>query len=166
MDTCPKCGTARAEESPAFSLTKRIWFGCGSYSYAEEPEKLGYGSDICNERAEKNGMQRELVEIRKMHERDLRRLAELEVKLDNLQASTIHSCGDNCQRPACAMRRERDEAKAQEIIHHDNCLSAKECLERWRDLAEELVAVLLSEPTPSREMNRVIAKFNKLKGED
>ena len=32
-------------------------------------------------------------------------------KLDDLQASTIHSCGDSCSRPMCVLRRERDELR-------------------------------------------------------
>lgn len=30
-------------------------------------------------------------------------------KLDDLQASTIHSCGDSCSRPMCVLRKERDQ---------------------------------------------------------
>ena len=32
-------------------------------------------------------------------------------QLDNLKASSIHSCHDQCQRPMCVLRRERDEAR-------------------------------------------------------
>lgn len=32
-------------------------------------------------------------------------------RIDNLEASGIHSCGTHCQRPACKARRERDEAR-------------------------------------------------------
>jgi deoxyribodipyrimidine photolyase len=31
--------------------------------------------------------------------------------LENHTASTIHSCHDQCQRPMCVLRRERDEAR-------------------------------------------------------
>lgn len=31
--------------------------------------------------------------------------------IDDLQASTIHSCGDSCSRPMCVLRRERDAYK-------------------------------------------------------
>jgi hypothetical protein len=34
-------------------------------------------------------------------------------QLDNLKASSIHTCHDQCQRPMCVLRRERDEARQQ-----------------------------------------------------
>ena len=40
-----------------------------------------------------------------------RKVEELESKLDDLQASTLHSCGDSCSRPMCVLRRERDAYK-------------------------------------------------------
>lgn len=33
---------------------------------------------------------------------------EIKQELENLKASAIHTCHDQCQRPMCAMRRERD----------------------------------------------------------
>lgn len=36
---------------------------------------------------------------------------QLQAKLDDLKASTIHSCGDSCSRPMCVLRRERDAYK-------------------------------------------------------
>jgi hypothetical protein len=35
----------------------------------------------------------------------------LELEIENLKASGIHTCRDQCQRPMCVMRRERDEAR-------------------------------------------------------
>jgi hypothetical protein len=32
-------------------------------------------------------------------------------QLENLKASAIHTCHDQCQRPMCILRRERDEAR-------------------------------------------------------
>ena len=32
-------------------------------------------------------------------------------QLDNLNATAIHSCHNECQRPMCVLRRERDEAR-------------------------------------------------------
>jgi len=32
-------------------------------------------------------------------------------QLENLKASALHSCQDQCQRPMCVLRRERDEAR-------------------------------------------------------
>jgi hypothetical protein len=39
-------------------------------------------------------------------------------QLDNLKASSIHSCHDQCQRPMCVLRRERDELKMQLKVMH------------------------------------------------
>ena len=38
-------------------------------------------------------------------------ISELEQTIDNISASGIHSCSDQCQRPICVMRRERDAAR-------------------------------------------------------
>ena len=40
-------------------------------------------------------------------------------QLDNLNATAIHSCHSECQRPMCVLRRERDEANEQvkELIY-------------------------------------------------
>jgi hypothetical protein len=40
-------------------------------------------------------------------------------QLENLKASAIHTCHDQCQRPMCVLRRERDEAMRQikELIY-------------------------------------------------
>jgi hypothetical protein len=32
-------------------------------------------------------------------------------QFENLKASSIHTCHDQCQRPMCVLRRERDEAR-------------------------------------------------------
>lgn len=49
-------------------------------------------------------------------------------KLDDLQASTIHSCGDSCSRPMCALRRERDAYKeALEMIAYDGSFPKLDC---------------------------------------
>lgn len=40
-------------------------------------------------------------------------LNKLEGEIENLKASGIHTCHDQCQRPMCVMRRERDEARQQ-----------------------------------------------------
>jgi len=39
-------------------------------------------------------------------------------RIDDLEAATIHSCGANCQRPMCVLRRELADAKAQ-LEHAD-----------------------------------------------
>lgn len=91
MNTCPKCGSP--QESPKLD-TARIWFTCGSYGYADKPDQVFRSSDKCLDREDKNSLQR--------------KVEELEAKLDDLQASTIHSCGDSCSRPMCVLRRERD----------------------------------------------------------
>ena len=38
-------------------------------------------------------------------------ISELEQTIYNISASGIHSCSDQCQRPICVMRRERDAAR-------------------------------------------------------
>jgi hypothetical protein len=39
-------------------------------------------------------------------------------QLENIKASSIHSCHDQCQRPMCVLRRERDELKMQLKVMH------------------------------------------------
>jgi hypothetical protein len=34
-------------------------------------------------------------------------------QLENIKASSIHTCHDECQRPMCVLRRERNEARQQ-----------------------------------------------------
>lgn len=63
MNTCPKCGAERVQEAPAFSLTSRIWFGCGSYSYADATEKLEYRNSSCLDREEINDLQSKVAEL-------------------------------------------------------------------------------------------------------
>lgn len=128
MNTCPKCGSP--QESPELDgTTARIWFTCGSYGYADEPEQLVYRSDKCLVREEINTLQRKVEEFaedlcveRIAHANTIRKLDDkhkqvCELKrernrlIDDLQASTIHSCGDSCSRPMCVLRRERDAYK-------------------------------------------------------
>ena len=42
-----------------------------------------------------------------------RELAAALARLADIEAGTIHSCHDHCQRPECVLRRERDEARAE-----------------------------------------------------
>jgi hypothetical protein len=156
MNTCPKCGSP--QESPELDgTTARIWFTCGSYGYADEPEQLVYRSDKCLVREEINTLQRKVEELQieldfaneaiDQRERSRKetetRLCEIQAAqdywhskwkdacenarikhkqvcelkrernrlIDDLQASTIHSCGDSCSRPMCVLRRERDAYK-------------------------------------------------------
>jgi len=37
-------------------------------------------------------------------------------ELENLKASSIHTCHDQCLRPMCVLRRERDEAKKTAVM--------------------------------------------------
>jgi hypothetical protein len=133
-NTCPKCGSP--QESPELDgTTARIWFTCGSYGYADEPEQLVYRSDKCLVREEINTLQRKVEELQieldfaneaiDQRERSRKetetRLCEIQAAQDywhskwkdacDLQASTIHSCGDSCSRPMCVLRRERDAYK-------------------------------------------------------
>jgi hypothetical protein len=48
-----------------------------------------------------------------------RELAEAQDRIDDLTATGIHSCGDDCKRPNCVMRRELEKAR----LERDNALS-------------------------------------------
>ena len=117
MNNCPKCGSP--QESPKLDgTTARIWFTCGSYGYADKPDQVFRSSDKCLDREEINTLQRKVEELQvaldfaneAVDQRE-RSCKEKEAKLDNFQASTIHSCGDSCSRPMCVLRRERDAYK-------------------------------------------------------
>jgi len=85
MNTCPKCGSPQVEEQTNYAKeTGRTWWVCGTF---QTRDCHPHHSELCLEREEKNTLQ---------------------AKLDDLQASTIHSCGDSCSRPMCVLRRERD----------------------------------------------------------
>jgi hypothetical protein len=110
MNTCPKCGSP--QESPKLDgTTARIWFTCGSYGYADKPDQVFRSSDKCLDREEKNTLQRKVEEF--AEDLCVERIAHANTirKLDDFQASTIHSCGDSCSRPMCVLRRERDAYK-------------------------------------------------------
>jgi hypothetical protein len=66
-------------------------------------------------------------------------------KLENLRADAIHSCHNECQRPICVLRRERDEARellAKALVRGDLALEetkkAKEDLS-WSDIQDKRV---------------------------
>ena len=68
---------------------------------------------------------------------------ELRLRIENLEASTIHSCHDQCQRPACKARRERDEAREDARRLYDCLISGHQllgCEEKVLRKHEELVA--------------------------
>ncbi len=168
MNTCPKCGSP--QESPELDgATARIWFTCGSYGYADEPEQLVYRSDKCLVREDINTLQRKVEELQvaldfaneavdqrersrfyfkgywygeylEMREKYWKKMGEiseqaersrqleeqLQAKLDDLQASTIHSCGDSCSRPMCVLRKERDqwrECSARLLVYAESLLA-------------------------------------------
>ena len=129
-NTCPKCGSAALPEEPHKYPSTRIHFACDGYGYTDGGEfDLVYRSELCLEREEKNTLQRKVEEFaedlcveRIAHANTIRKLDDkhkevCELKrernrlIDELQASTIHSCGDSCSRPMCALRRERDAYK-------------------------------------------------------
>jgi len=126
-NTCPKCGSPQVS-TKLDGTTARIWFVCGSYGYADKPDQVFRSSDKCLDREEINTLQRKVKELQvaldfaneAVDQRERSR-TEAEAKLDDLQASTIHSCGDSCSRPMCVLRRERDAYKeALEMIAY-NC---------------------------------------------
>jgi hypothetical protein len=45
------------------------------------------------------------------YERILRERDDARRQFENLKAAAIHTCHDQCQRPMCVLRRERDEAR-------------------------------------------------------
>jgi len=100
VNTCPKCESQAVTPESYQYESKRVHFRCDSYGYNDKEKfDLVYRSELCLEREEKNTLQ---------------------AKLDDLQASTIHSCGDSCSRPMCVLRRERDAYKeALEMIAYD-----------------------------------------------
>jgi len=98
MKNCPKCDSQAMTPESYQNESKRVHFRCDSYGYNDKENfDLLYRSEMCCEREENNTLRR--------------KVKELEAKLDNLQASTIHSCGDYCSRPMCVLRRERDAYK-------------------------------------------------------
>jgi len=103
--TCPKCGSPQVEEQTNYAKeTGRTWWVCGTF---QTRDCHPHYSDWCLEREERKALQC--------------KVDELQDKLDDLQASTIHSCGDSCSRPMCVLRRERDAYKeALEMIAY-NC---------------------------------------------
>jgi hypothetical protein len=105
MNTCPKCGSPQVEEQTNYAKeTGRTWWVCGTF---QTRDCHPHHSELCLEREEKNTLQ---------------------AKLDDLQASTIHSCGDCCSRPMCVLRRERDAYKeALEMIAYDGSFPKLDC---------------------------------------
>jgi hypothetical protein len=61
-------------------------------------------------------------------------------QLENLKASAIHTCHDQCQRPMCVLRRERDESRelAQQMSESNQVLMADVRFYRnaWEQLKE------------------------------
>ena len=70
-------------------------------------------------------------------------------QLENIKASSIHTCHDQCQRPMCVLRRERDEAREEnaklrdiaemaiEKIEQENW-GIRENSESWKQIRSEL----------------------------
>lgn len=65
MNTCPKCAAPRVEgvSSIPFSLIKGTWFGCGSYSYADDPGHLVRRSDKCCDMEEFSQLRHKVEEL-------------------------------------------------------------------------------------------------------
>jgi hypothetical protein len=58
-------------------------------------------------------------------------------QLENIKASSIHTCHDQCQRPMCVLRRERDEARERERIAALVHKALYDTVEHERDEARE-----------------------------
>ena len=103
MKTCPKCGSPQVEEHTNYAKeTGRTWWVCGTF---QTRDCHPHHSELCLEREEKNTLQ---------------------AKLDDLQASTIHSCGDSCSRPMCVLRKKRDqwrECSARLLVYAESLLA-------------------------------------------
>ena len=120
MKKCPKCGSPQVEEHTNYAKeTGRTWWVCGTF---QTRDCHPHHSELCLEREEKNTLQ---------------------AKLDDLQASTIHSCGDSCSRPMCVLRKERNQ---------------------WRECAE-LFVNSLCRPKGDNPTAKAFAEFDRLKGE-
>jgi hypothetical protein len=68
--------------------------------------------------------------------------AQLKREIENLKASGIHTCHDQCQRPMCVMRRERDEA----VNNYETAVLREHRMQEQRDrlaaIARELTAMI------------------------
>lgn len=73
-------------------------YKCGSWGIDAQETR----NPLCREREAHNNTKRERDEAIR--------------QLENLKASAIHSCHDQCQRPMCVLRRERDEAKKTAVM--------------------------------------------------
>lgn len=62
-------------------------------------------------------------------------------QFENIKAISIHTCHDQCQRPMCVLRRERDEARA---VAYDLASIASHCL-GWHDHESSEAAERISE---------------------
>ena len=129
MNNCPKCGAPQVEEHTNYAKeTGRTWWVCGTF---QTRDCHPHYSDWCLEREERKALQC--------------KVDELQSKLDDLQASTIHSCGDSCSRPMCVLRRERDELR-EELERERMRLAAcgvvanantPESAKKWRNMRDE-----------------------------
>ena len=57
-----------------------------------------------------------LDEVAKMAREFKQERDEAREEIENLKASLIHTCHDQCRRPMCVLRRERDEAKKTAVM--------------------------------------------------
>lgn len=79
--------------------------------------------------------------LRAVAQRLERERDEARKQLDNLNATAIHSCHNECKRPMCVLRRERDEAR--------------EKAERYR---LEANAMMLQRDEAREELNKTLQK--------
>lgn len=90
--------------------------------------------------AELTALRARLAEVER--ERD-----ELKAKCERLEfeANPVHSCGPTCQRPACVMRRERDDARADAVKAHTMACAARSDADRWSAVADGLADAMGSQ---------------------
>jgi hypothetical protein len=101
---------------------------------------------------------KQIGENSKQAERSRQLEEQLQAKLDDLQASTIHSCGDSCSRPMCVLRRERDAYKESLKYIHSICEDKTSEL-RYDDYAKVTIDECIM------EAERAMQKCKKMEGE-
>lgn len=67
---------------------------------------------------------------RALHEIANQQRMQAQCELDNSKITELHSCSQFCERPACVLRRERDEAMGRLVTHRVRDVRVKQLLEK------------------------------------
>jgi hypothetical protein len=147
------------DESPTPELIKKACDHesiCEKNPYTAQIRNLKQERDEAREDASHWKIEYEIVEARLCggkHERDNGIVSEREIipklqrerdeairQFENIQASSIHTCHDQCQRPMCVLRRERDEARKHlKEIEEYGTEEINAAIDLRRNLAQALV---------------------------